>query len=352
MPPAPQRGDSTGNRADRHPGFLDRLLPREKRQRARAGGPRIAVVTDTAAAIPPAWADAHADRLRIVPMPVMIDGQIYTDGLDDVETALALALATGASVQTSRPAPGAFQRAYESLAAAGYDQVFSLHLSKDLSGTVDSARWAAGEVEVPVTVIDTRTVGLAQGLAVMDAVLAAEAGLPPDALEATASRAADYGICFVVPSLDQLRKGGRIGAAASVFGTLLSVKPLLAIQDGRIEVREKVRTMPRAMARLVEISREAAEASVAGARVAVHYFGNPDQAEELRAELESSGAGEVLCEPLPSVLAAHAGAGVLAVVVAPLPAPELPEDPENDDGAPDTGSSRSGGRAGMTDTGA
>lgn len=317
MVPAQRRGAPAEARPDRAVGFLDRLLPRERRH--RAPGPRIAVVTDTAAAIPADWAAAHGHCLRILPMPVMIDGQIYTEGLDDVGTALAMALATGAPVKTSRPAPGAFQRAYESLAAAGFEQVYSLHLSKDLSGTVDAARWAADQVQIPVTVVDTRTVGLAQGLAVMDAVLAAEAGRPAPEVEAAAGRAGGYGICFVVPSLEQLRKGGRIGTAASMFGTLLSVKPLLAIQEGRIGVREKVRTMPRALARLVEISRAAADQEPAGVRMAVHYFGNRDQAEELRAELESSSQGDVLCEPLPSVLAAHAGAGVLAVVVAPLP---------------------------------
>ncbi|WP_417235076.1 DegV family protein [Arthrobacter sp.] len=343
MVPAQRRADPPGQRTERHPGFLDRFLPRERRQRGRPAGPRIAVVTDTAAAIPHSWVEAHADRLRVLPMPVMIDGQIYTEGLDDVETALALALATGATVQTSRPAPGVFQRAYESLAAAGYEHIVSLHLSKELSGTVDAARWAAGEVGIPVVVIDSRTVGLAQGLAVMDAVLAAEDGLPLAAVEAAARRAGDYPICFVVPSLEQLRKGGRIGAAASMFGTLLSVKPLLAIQEGRIAVQEKVRTMPRAMARLVEISRAPADAAPAGARVAVHYFGNPDQAQELRAELESSSRGDVLCEPLPSVLAAHAGAGVLAVVIAPLADPTptpLPVDSAGDaDAEPEQASS-------------
>lgn len=335
MAPAQRHEDPAGARPERHPGFLDRLLPRERRARERLQRSRIAVVTDTAAALPQAWADAHADRLRVVPMPVMIDGQIYTEGLDDVETALALALATGGTVKTSRPAPGAFQRAYESLERAGYDQIVSLHLSKELSGTVDAARWAAEQVAVPVSVLDSRTVGLAQGLAVMDTVLAAEAGLPLAAVEAVARQAESYAICFVVPSLEQLRKGGRIGTAASMFGTLLAVKPLLAVQNGRVVVREKVRTMPRAMARLVEISREAADAAPAGIRVAVHYFGNPDQADELRAELESSTGEDILCEPLPSVLAAHAGAGVLAVVIAPLATPETATTPSDDTEAPD-----------------
>lgn len=331
MPSAPRRGAPTAQTAGRPPGFLERLLPRDRRQHARGRtGPRTAVVTDTASALPAAWAQEHAEHLRVLPLPVMIDGQIYTEGLDDVETALALALATGASVQTSRPAPGAFQRTYESLASEGFERIYSLHLSKELSGTVDAARWAAEQVDVEVTVIDTRTIGLAQGLAVMEAVLAAEAGATAQELEAGVRRAQDHGLFFVVPSLEQLRKGGRIGAAASMFGTLLAVKPLLAIENGRIGVHEKVRTMPRAMSRLVEISREEAAAAPAGARIAVHYFGNPDQAHELCAELESSSIGDVLCEPLPIVLAAHAGAGVLAVVIAALPTPGELGEPATD----------------------
>ncbi|MFB0834332.1 DegV family protein [Arthrobacter halodurans] len=320
----PQQAAGKPARQDRAPGWLDRLRSRGRDAQqagARPAPGRVAVVTDSAAAVPAAWAAAHAATLAIVPMPVMIDGQMYTEGLDDVETELALALALGKPVQTSRPAPGLVLRTYRRLAEAGFEEIVSLHLSAKLSGTVDAARWAAEEAPVPVTVVDSATVGLAQGFAVMDAVAAAEAGLSASAVAEAAARAGDNTIGFVVPSLEQLRKGGRINAAASMFGTLLAVKPLLAVADGQIVVREKVRTLPRALVRLVALSRERAADLPGGARVAVQYFGNDEQARELVHELAGSAAEPVLCEPLPAVLAAHTGAGVLAVVVAGLPGP-------------------------------
>jgi DegV family protein with EDD domain len=253
-------------------------------------------------------------------MPVMIDGQIYTEGLDDVQQELALALAMGKTVQTSRPAPGVFARVYRELAEAGYQDVVSIHLSEKLSGTLDAARLAAQGAPIPVVVVDSATVGLAQGFAVMDAAEALSAGAPAQAAADLARRAGRNTLHFTVPSLEQLRKGGRIGAASGLIGTLLAVKPILAVDGGQVVVREKVRTLPRALVRLVSHARETS-AGGPGARIAVHYFGNEDQARELVPELEGSAVGEVLLQPLPAVLAAHSGAGVIGVVVAPLPGP-------------------------------
>ena len=327
-------GTSQPGKAVRPPGWLERLTGRHRepgarapRRGERAPVQRVAVVTDSAAAVPHEWCAAHSEALRVVAMPVMIDGQIYTEGLDDVETELALALAMGRRVQTSRPAPGLFLRSYRELAAAGASEIVSIHLSAALSGTVDAARLAAAESPVPVRVVDTSTVGLAQGFAVMDAVAAAAAGATGEQVAALAGRARENTILFAVPSLEQLRKGGRIGAAASVLGTWLAVKPLLTVAGGQISVAEKVRTLPRALARLVTLGREAAAAAPGGARIAVQYFGNEDDAQELVHELAGASVAPVLCEALPAVLAAHTGAGVLAVAVAPVPTALLPASP-------------------------
>lgn len=288
--------------------------------------PSIGIVTDSAAALPDDWVSAHARVLRSVPMPVMIDGDIYVEGTDDVETELALGLAMGKTVQTSRPAPGQLLRAYRELAAAGMTHIVSLHLSARLSGTVDAARLAAEQSPVPVTVIDSRTVALAQGFAVMKMVAAAEAGAELETITALARAAADNVVFFAVPSLEQLRRGGRIGTAAGMIGTLLAVKPILTMSDGQIIVHEKVRTHPRAVARLVALAREEASRRGDGASMAVHYFGNQDQALELVAELGGASADAVFAQPVPAVLAAHTGAGVLAVAITSdaLPVSEPP----------------------------
>ncbi|MCO1340237.1 hypothetical protein BJH93_15300 [Kocuria polaris] len=281
---------------------------------------RVAVVTDSAAALPEDWLARFGAGVRVVPMPVMIDGQIYTEGHDDVATALATGLATGAKISTSRPAPGVFARTYRELESAGYTGIVSVHLSSRLSGTVDAARLAADDVGIDVRVVDSETVGMAQGYGVLAALEAARAGSSVDDV-AVAVTAEDPGIInFVVPSLDQLRRGGRITLAASVLGTLLAVKPLLTVSDGHIQIREKVRTESRALARLVEISRdeavERAERTGRPVRIAVHCYGNADRAQEIVHELAAYAADEVRVVGLPAVLGAHTGAGVVAVVVA------------------------------------
>ena len=227
----------------------------------------------------------------------------------------------GQTVQTSRPAPGQLLRAYTELAAAGVENIVSIHLSARLSGTVDAARLAAEQSPVPVTVIDSRTVALAQGFAVMKMVAAAQAGAGLTEITALARAAEDNAIFFAVPSLDQLRRGGRIGAAAGMLGTLLAVKPILTMSGGQVIVQEKVRTHPRALARLVALAREEAVARGPGASLAVHYFGNQDQALEIVAELGGASADAVFAQPVPAVLAAHTGAGVLAVAITSGPEP-------------------------------
>lgn len=315
------------DRRDRRPAWMGLLASRRK---GAGAVPTVGIVTDSAAALPTPWVQAHAAVLRSVPMPVMIDGNIYVEGTDDVETALALGLAMGKTVQTSRPAPGQLLRAYNELAASGVSHIVSIHLSAKLSGTVDAARLAAEQSPVPVTVIDSRTVALAQGFAVMKMVSAAQAGAGPAEIAALAQAAENNAIYFAVPSLDQLRRGGRIGAAAGMIGTLLAVKPILTMSGGQVIVQEKVRTHPRALARLVALAREEAAGRGPGASMAVHYFGNQDQALEIVAELDGASADAVFAQPVPAVLAAHTGAGVLAVAITsgtePAPAPSAPVD--------------------------
>ncbi|MFL4474160.1 DegV family protein [Paeniglutamicibacter sp. MACA_103] len=321
-PPTPPRPTRTG-------GWVGRLWGKRGAEPARRPSPPrgfvpVGVVTDSAAALPEAWARENARFLRVVPMPVMVDDQIFSEGTDDVPTELALGLAMGKAVRTSRPAPGQLLRAYQELADAGVKEIISIHLSSVLSGTVDAARLAAASSPVPVTVVDSLTVALAQGFAVMDVAELAAAGAPLAELEAMANRAAENHVYFAVPSLEQLRRGGRIGALASVLGTLLNVKPILSVRDGQIVAHEKVRTHSRTLARLVAIARDEAAARGPEARLAVHYFGNQDAAEEIVQELAGASRFEVLAVPVPAVLGAHTGAGVMAVAISGGIAPPPP----------------------------
>lgn len=282
---------------------------------------KTAVVTDSAAALPADWVAAFAadGRLAVVPMPVMVGDEIYGEGEDDITQTLAVALASGASVKTSRPSPGQFEQAYLAAQRRGFESVVSIHISSALSGTVDAARLAAARVGIQVEVLDSRTVGMAQGMGVQSAVVAAAAGQPAADVAAFAQQRVERTkVYFYVPSLEQLRRGGRIGAAASVLGTVLSIKPILAVDGGKIVPLEKVRSAVRAIARLEEIvAADVASRAPGEARLAVHHFGNPAEAESLAVRLTEKcpGSPPAQISSLPAVLAAHAGLGVLAVIV-------------------------------------
>ncbi|HSO91378.1 MAG TPA: DegV family protein [Arthrobacter sp.] len=294
---------------------------------------RTAVVTDSAAALPADWVRAvSADgRLTVVPMPVMVGAEIYGEGEDDIAETIALALASGRPVKTSRPSPGQFEQAYLAALGSGFESVVSLHISGELSGTVDSARLAAARVGIPVEVLDSRTVGMAQGMGVQGAVAAAAGGAGAAAVRESAEHElARTKVYFYVPSLEQLRRGGRIGAAASLWGTVFSIKPILAVEDGKVVPLEKVRSAAKAIARLKEIVVADAAARPPGqARLAVHHFGNPAEAEQLASQLaeEVPGCAPVQISALPAVLAAHAGLGVLAVIVGENSTPAVRDAP-------------------------
>lgn len=283
--------------------------------------PSIAIVTDSAAALPPEWVAeiAGSGVLTVVPIPLIIGSNVYSDDDAELEVHMSLALASGQPVKTSRPSPGQFERAYNAAADAGFAQIVSLHLSKKLSGTLDAAQLAADRSPIPVHVVDSATVGMGQGGGVQAAVESTLRGEDALAVIAAAQSAfATTAIFFYVPSLEQLRRGGRISLASSWFGTVLDIKPILAIKDGAIIPLEKVRSAAKAIARLEALA--AAEIAARGAaetRISLHHFGNESQARLLGDSLKAGSPGltGVTMTRLPAVLAAHAGLGVLVVVV-------------------------------------
>ncbi|MGW5052268.1 DegV family protein [Actinokineospora sp. NPDC004072] len=278
----------------------------------------FAVVTDSTASLPEGFADRHA--VHVVPLTVHVDDETGRDGIDIGPGELAKALRDHRAVTTSRPNPEAFAERYRELLSAGYDGVLSVHLSKELSGTWESARLAATEVDpARIRVVDSRTIAMGLGFAALQAASVAAGGGDADAVEEAAVSAASRTRClFVVETLEHLRRGGRIGAAAALLGTALSVKPLLHVTDGRIQPLEKVRTTTRALARLVDLaSAAAAELPPGEIRLAVHHLAAPERAAELAARLDDRLPGSVGCfvSEVGAVIGAHTGPGVLGVAI-------------------------------------
>ncbi len=278
----------------------------------------VAVVTDSTAYLPPGLA---AERgIRVVPLEVRLGERVGREGVDIDAAAVSAALADRhLTVQTSRPTPAEFAATYRAALDEGAEEVVSVHLSRELSGTWDAARLAAEEVGADrVRVVDSRAAAMGLGYAVLAAADAADAGVDGAGVEeAAADVAARCSVFFCVDTLDRLRRGGRIGAAAALVGSALAVKPLLHVTQGRIVPLEKVRTTARAAQRLVELAARAA--GDAPADLAVHHLGAAERAEELAARLRERlpRVARLLVSEVGAVIGAHAGTGLLGVVVVP-----------------------------------
>lgn len=289
--------------------------------------PSVVVVTDSTANLSPELAAQRG--IEVVPLQVVIGEIAYEEGTPEaMPERIATALDQGSAVSTSRPAPALLRHTYERVAAPGEDgrcpAVVSVHLSGDMSGTVEAAQLAASSVAeqgIRVSVVDSRQVGVATGYAVLAAAEAAAAGgSAAEVAEAARRRAARCRSWFYVDTLEHLRRGGRIGSAAALLGGALAVKPILAIEDGIVVPSERVRTSTRALARLADLAADAAQGRDVDLSVA--HLANPDAADSLAETLTERLAGplggrEVWCAEVGAVLGAHVGPGMVAVCVSP-----------------------------------
>ncbi|GLW21471.1 DegV family protein [Microbispora triticiradicis] len=278
--------------------------------------PSVAVVTDSTAYL---GAEATGRwNVTVVPVQVILGDHEIDDVTPFDAGLLAHALQGRSPIVTSRPSPERFAEAYERAAAAGATEIVSVHLSGALSGTVDSARLAAREAPVPVQVVDSRSIAMGLGFAVLAAARAAGAGAPAAEVAAVASgRAAASETVFYVDTLEYLRRGGRIGRVANLLGSALSIKPLLRLADGEITVLEKVRTASRALARLEDLVVE--EAGERPVDVAVQHLMAAERAEALMKGLTARlpRLVRMWVVEIGPVLGAHTGPGVLGVTIAP-----------------------------------
>lgn len=276
----------------------------------------VAIVTDSTAYLPQRTVERHG--ITSVPLTVVLDGRAWEEGTEISARSLAQALRKHQPVTTSRPSPAAFTQTYARLAEAGASAIVSLHLTSEFSGTYDAAVQAAQDAPVPVRVVDTGMVAMALGFcAVAAAEVVEEGGTAEEAVSAAEKRAADTSAYFYVDTLDYLRRGGRIGAAQALLGSAFAVKPLLQLVDGRIELREKVRTASRAVARLEEIVAERAGGGPVD--IAVHHLDAADRAQTLADNLRKRVPGlvELQVSEVGAVIGAHTGPGLLGAVVSP-----------------------------------
>jgi DegV family protein with EDD domain len=283
----------------------------------------IAIVTDSTAYLPASVVDAHG--IHVVPLHVIIGGTEFSEGVDVSTAEVAAALRSFKPVSTSRPSPQALLDAYEKAAADGADGIVSVHISADMSSTVESAHLAAQHSPVPVHVVDSRSLGMAMGYAVVSAAERAADGASLEDVAAHAlSRCEAATVVFYVDTLEHLRRGGRIGSASAFLGSALAIKPILGLVDGSIRPLEKVRTSTRALSRLEELAATAALAPDVehGVDIAVHHLDSQARAEALATQLAQRVPGaSIEVVELGAVVGAHVGPGTIAVAVVPRSGP-------------------------------
>jgi DegV family protein with EDD domain len=270
------------------------------------------VLTDSTAYLPEGVAERHG--IVVVPLQVTMGERTAYEGVDLTPAEFAGWIAApGRRATTSQPSPAAFEQAF---AACGSDDIVAVHLSGALSGTAAACAAAGARLGRRVEVVDSRQVGMGLGFAALAAASAASSGAPAAAVASAASAAAAAtGTLFYVDTLEYLRRGGRIGAAAALVGTALSVKPLLQLADGAIAPLEKVRTASKAIARLEDLAVSAAGS--AAVSVAVHHLAAADRAEAVAERLRSRlpAVRDLYVSEVGAVVGAHTGPGMLAVVV-------------------------------------
>ena len=273
----------------------------------------VGVVTDSTAYLPA----GTADSVRVVPLRVHLGSRTRVDGVDVTPSQVLAAMKAKERVSTSRPSPAEFAAAYGELLDAGAEHVVSVHIAAALSGTWEAAVLASQDFGYGVVrVVDSRSTAAGLGFAVAAAVAAAETGALAAQVQQAATEVVDNTrTLFYVDTLEYLRRGGRIGTAAALLATSLSVKPLLQMVEGQIVALEKVRTPTRALARLVALAAEAA--GPGRVDIAVHHLAAAARAESVATSLRTAvpRLGELYIAEIGPVLGAHLGPGAIGAVI-------------------------------------
>ena len=220
---------------------------------------KIAIVTDSTAYLPPELVQKH--NLTITPLVVIWGEETLEDGVGIQPSQFYTRLETAKVMpSTSQATPATMVAAFEKLIAQDYDDILGIFISSNLSGTIDSAIQAKDLMQKgadKVTIFDSKTTAMALGFQVLAVAKAVEDGANLDDAVALAEKARDKtGVFFAVDTLEFLHRGGRIGGAQRFLGTALNMKPVLTLQDGRVEAVERIRTKKKAHNRVLELISE------------------------------------------------------------------------------------------------
>lgn len=276
-------------------------------------GRKIAIVTDSASDLTPELQEAHA--ITVVPLNVHFGQETFRDGVDlSPEEFMQRLVAADQPPTTSQPAVAVFEVTFRALAAS-HDDIVAVLGSSKLSGAIQSATLAAEAVAdvIPVEIVDSLNVTYGLGLQAIRAAQLADSGQTASAIAATLRTEIDqYHVILFVETMDYLRRGGNIGKATQLVGGALRLKPVLRVEQGQIVPFERTRTRVRAIAALVEFTRELGPVDQAG----VIFNTTGDDALDLARQIGAvTGIPDPTCVRFGPVLSTHLGPGVLGVTL-------------------------------------
>ncbi len=276
----------------------------------------IKIVTDSTAYLPQDLIEQH--DIRVVPLNVLFGSTSYQEGFDLGYDQFYRMLAEADELPTtSQPAAGDFLNVYSELVEAGHE-VISIHISSGISGTVDSALAARKMLPAAerVSVVDSLSASMGLELVVRAALDAIEAGQSRAEIVPMLEQLSNQArIFFVVDTLEYLHKGGRIGGASALLGTVLQFKPILFLKDGKIAPYGKVRTKRKAVTKLLDIIEERVSDRPIG-KIGVTHALVPDEAEALVQKLKQRlDCSECYVSQTGPVIGTHTGPGLLGIAV-------------------------------------
>ena len=277
--------------------------------------PDIAIITDTDASLPDAVCEQYG--IQQVPITVNFGSEVLRTGIDIDDAGLFARIdREGTMPTTSAPAPGDFSTAFEEAFESGANTVLCLCVSSEVSATYGAAVLARQALpERDIHVVDTLNLTMGQGFMVLAAAEAAQEGKPVleilNIVEQVRERSHMYA---VLPTLKYLAMSGRVGSLAAGFADVISIKPILTVRDGKLELLERVRTLKKAWRRAIELSGEAVGTSQVE-RMAIVHVNAESEAIEFYNQLNETApfSGEVIYTQLTPGLSVHSGAGMVGV---------------------------------------
>jgi DegV family protein with EDD domain len=277
----------------------------------------IGIVTDSTAYMDDAYAKEH--DIKVVPLKVMMGDDSWREGVDISNDEFYRQLRLSPSFPTtSQPSAGEFLEAYKEMSSR-YDSLMSIHISSGISGTVESAGSAAAEMEdYPIEIIDSRFTSIALMMLIQEMVEARDKGQDVAQIKAHIDkRIKSADLMFAVDTLEYLHKGGRIGGAQAMMGSMLKIKPILYL-DGKIEALEKVRGSGKALDRLVELTKE--KLGKKKALVGFTHIQDEERMQELMRRVKSAVKceGDLYFNETGPVVGSHTGPGTVGVTFFPL----------------------------------